>query len=80
MKKYSIKPNKNQIQIMRLFWKMLKREELIFINKICDLERTMIDKTGIQELEFFRADGEYVGIGNMSRTMKLISDTDLDKN
>ncbi len=36
------------------------------------LEDRMQDETGIDDLEFFKCDGEYCGIGNISRTMKLI--------
>jgi hypothetical protein len=78
-KTYTLKPTKKQLKIMSLYFKMLEQEEIIFFNRVCDLEREMIDKTGIQELEFFRCDGEFVGIGNLDRTMQLISGEILEK-
>jgi hypothetical protein len=35
------------------------------------LEKKMKKETGISDIEFFWADGAVVGIGNVSKTMKL---------
>jgi len=35
--------------------------------------------TGIKGIEFFWCDGEIAGIGNMSRTLPLIHDTELEE-
>lgn len=79
MKKYSLKPTKKQLEVIKLYWAMLQQEELRFLNRVYELERDMVNKTGIQELEFFRCDGDYVGIGNIDRTMKLIQQEELEK-
>lgn len=33
----------------------------------------------IDDLEFFKSDNGYCGIGNSSRTIKLLHDTELEK-
>ena len=37
-----------------------------------DIEKKMAKETGIEDIEFFFCDGDLAGIGNTSRTMKLI--------
>lgn len=77
MKKYPLKPSKKQLGIMSLYFKILEQEEIIFLNKVCYLERKMSKETGIEGLEFFRFDGEFIGVGNVSRTLKLIQADEL---
>lgn len=71
-KGYSIKPTKEQLEIMKKFWKQMCEERDTFYNVISALEDSMSVETRIDGLEFFSVDGEYVGIGNDERTMKLI--------
>ena len=54
------------------YWAMLEELEEDFYRKLYMLENKMRKETGIKDLEFFWADNEIVGIGNESRTMKLI--------
>lgn len=72
MKSYKIKPTKKQLAIMKLYWDMFQTEQAILWGKMAELEKGMSRETGIKDLEFFNSDGEFVGIGNGSRTMKLI--------
>lgn len=78
MKKYKIKPTKKQLAIMSLYWKMLKEEENLFWAALRRLENKMQYETGINDLEFFQADGGWLGIGTGSQTMKLIQGEELE--
>jgi hypothetical protein len=79
MKKKNLKPTKKQLWAMKLFWNMLKQEENIFYSKVSKLENSMAANTGIEDIEFFMVENEFVGIGNTSRTLKLIQQEELDK-
>jgi hypothetical protein len=65
-----LKPNKKQLEIMRLYFNMLEQEEIIFFSKVCELERKMCNKTGLNGLYFFNCDGEFVGIRNVATSEK----------
>lgn len=78
MKKYKIKPTKKQLDIMKDYWKRFQKRENYFYQDINKLENEMVKKTGIKGIEFFFAEyGGCVGIGNISRTMKLIHGEEL---
>lgn len=70
-KKYPFQPTEEQLKIMKYYWRMFRKEEILFNMRIRELEEKMSLLTGINDLEFFISDGEYVGIGNIERTMKL---------
>ena len=70
--KYKIKPTNKQLKIIKLYWKGLQGVLDTFYGTISQLEKAMEKETGIRGVEFFKSDGEYVGVGNGSRTMKLI--------
>jgi len=70
--KYSLKPNKKQLKAMKEGWKQLQKDEEKFWEMVQATEKWMQKETGITDLEFFKVDGEFVGIGNESRSMKLI--------
>jgi hypothetical protein len=74
-----IKPNKKQLDTLKLYWKMLQVEETLFYNRIAELEEGMSKTTGIKDLEFFQDEMNmgFVGIGNTSRTMKLLQQDQL---
>jgi len=72
--KYKIKPTKKQLKIIKAYWKRLRNLEDDFYDKLRILEYELEKKTGIKDIEFFKSDGEYVGVGNGSRTMKLIQE------
>ena len=68
------KSSKGKISKKKLkkYWDMLGELECEFHVKVIQLENLIRDELGIDDLEFFWADGEIVGIGNVSRTIKLI--------
>jgi len=71
-KKYPIKgPTR---KVLNKYWNALEILERRHFKKICDLEKKMAKETGVKDICFFRCDGEYVGIGNEARTMKLVQD------
>ena len=67
MKKINIPENK-----LKKYWQELTKIEGEFNSKIYKLEKKMAEETGIEDMEFFWCDNAIVGIGNVSRTMKLI--------
>jgi len=71
-KKYKTKaPNR---KILKKYWNALEILEGRHSKEIWDLEKKMAKETGIKDICFFSCDGEYVGIGNGSKTMKLVQD------
>jgi hypothetical protein len=72
MKNYKITPTKEQLRIIKAYWHKLLEIESEHYGRICELEAELSRETGIKELEFFKCDNEYVGIGNVERTMKLL--------
>ena len=71
--KYKIKPTKEQMKFIRSCWKELQRVEDLFFETVALLESQMELETGIKGIEFFRVDGEYVGVGNIDRTIALLN-------
>ena len=78
-KKYSVKPPEKQLNLMKLYWAMLGCEKTRFFAKVYELEKKMCEDTGIDDLEFFQVDNDFVGIGNLDRTMNLIHANELEK-
>jgi len=79
-KKYPIKPTEKQLNLMKLYWAMLGCEETRFFAKVYELEKKMCEDTEINDLEFFQVDNDFVGVGNIERTMALIQREQLEKN
>jgi len=61
-----------EIKKLKVFWKKLRKIEDEFNSDVNILEDLMQKAVGIEDLEFFYIDGDYCGIGNTSRTIKLI--------
>jgi hypothetical protein len=59
-------------EVLKPFWEELEVAENEFYEWVGRIEQNMARRTGIKDIEFFRNDGEYVGIGNTSRTLQLI--------
>ena len=81
MKQYKIKPTKKQLEVIKLYWKMLKAEQDKLWLRVGELERTMSKETGIVDLEFIQDSmfgGEWVGVGNVDRTMSLLQGETLE--
>jgi len=80
-RKYKIKPTDKQLEIIKLYWKMLCAEQDKLWMRIGELERKMSKETGIVDLEFIQDSmfgGEWVGVGNVDRTMGLLQREDLE--
>jgi len=54
------------------YFKELESAENIFSMLVNEIEQKMSKETGIKDIEFFFCDGYCAGIGNASKTMKLI--------
>jgi len=81
-KKYKIKPSRGQLKAMRKAWKDMQDFEGIFYMAIRLIEDTLAFKTGISDIEFVKDSmfgGEWIGIGNISRTMPLYQREQLEK-
>jgi len=79
-KTYTLKPTKKQLEVMKLYWEFLKDAESRFYKSVNFIEEDMRKVTGIKDAEFFMNEyGEFCGIGNISRTMKLIQREELEK-
>ena len=59
-------------KIPHKYWRRLQKIEDEFYKKLHNLEKQIQQETGIEDMEFFWVDNSIVGIGNMSRTVKLI--------
>jgi len=55
------------------YFKMLDEIDDIHYLAVMKLEALMKEESNIDDIEFFWVDGAIVGIGNESRTMKLIN-------
>lgn len=71
-KVYKVKPNRNQLKIIKEYWELFCEVYDEFYSKIRNLEEEMEMKTNIKGIEFFCSDGEWCGVGNADRTMALI--------
>ena len=79
MKKYKIKITPELIKKLKPYWKKLDKIKDDFFDQVTNLEIKMQKdkKIKIDDLEFFCVEGDYVGIGNVERTMKLIHSEEL---
>ena len=67
------------IKRLKPYWLKLERLEYEFLKKVDNLEKDMQKEIGINYLEFYCDDFGYSGIGNDSRTIKLIHGEQLRK-
>ncbi len=74
MKKLKVNTRKK----LKPYWTKLERLELNFFRKVEKLEKEMQKDIGIDDLEFY-CNGGYCGIGNTSRTIKLIHGHQLEE-
>lgn len=77
-RRYKINPTPKQLRIMKLYWAQFKDDQDVFFSLARSMEKAMSREIGIRGLEFIRCDGDYVGIGNGRRTMKLIQQEELE--
>ena len=64
---------------LKKWWKLYLFFEDEFCRQVQKIEEKMAKDTGIEDIEFFRSDDGIVGIGNTSRTIKLIQREELEK-
>ena len=80
-KKYKIKPTRKQLKVMRECWAQLKLDETAYYDTVRSNEVWMEKETGIKGIEFVRDEmmgGEWVGVGNGDRTMRLVQNKELE--
>ncbi len=78
-KKTQLFATKKQLKIMRKHWKLFQEIRGAFFKNVYNIETNMSKECGIENMEFFMVDNDYVGIGNGDRTMKLVHDTELQE-
>ena len=69
---------KEEIEKLKKYWKKLQVLEDEYFIKVHLLEKAMQRNLKIDDLEFFESDDGYCGIGNLSRTIKLIQADELE--
>jgi len=67
-----IKITRKLLRILKVYTKLHSRIEGEYHRRLAELEKMMEHETGIKGIEFYFCDGEFAGIGNAERTMKLI--------
>jgi hypothetical protein len=77
-KKYKLKPTRKQLLLIKEAWKRFQYIEECFYQSIGKLEDKIAKETGIKDIIFFNSDGDWCGIGNKSRSMKLLQREDLE--
>jgi len=75
----NIKVTKALIKKLKPYWESLKAMDDLYRTAVYGLEKKITKKIGIKGIEFFMGDNEYVGIGNVDRTMRLIFGQELEK-
>ena len=70
--KYKYPKTKKLIKQLKPFMKRYKEIEYEYYKQICILETEIQKLTKINGIEFIFGDGDFVGIGNLERTMQLI--------
>jgi hypothetical protein len=71
-------PDKKLKKKLTHWWGIYRMIEDEFWENIKETEKKMAKDTGIKDIEFFFNDGFAVGIGNSSRTIKLIQAEELE--
>jgi len=74
-----IKVTKKLIKKLRPYWTIMQNLQDLYFGSLGNVEKDMAKTIGIKDIEFFRCDGEIVGIGNLERTMRLIHGEELEK-
>lgn len=69
----------SQLKSCKRFWNQAREITELYYEAITNLEEKMAEETLIDDIEFFWVDGEIVGVGNESQTLKLVHDTQLDE-
>jgi len=80
-KKWKITPTKQQLGIMKHYWRIFQDTTDTYWRELSTIEKRMSQKTGIKDLEFIHDSMcmGWVGIGNGERTMRLLQREELEK-
>ncbi len=78
MKRYKIKLTLEILKKLKYWWKIYHCIEDEYWEAIKETEEKMAKDTGIEDIEFFHTEGMACGIGNISRTMKLVQENELE--
>ncbi len=78
MKHYKIKLTPKLLKKLKYWWKIYHCIEDEYWTSVGETEKKMAKDTGIEGIEFFHTEGMACGIGNVSRTMKLIHQEELE--
>ena len=70
-KHYKIKITPQLKKKFKYWWREFKIIHDKFYGEIFELEKRMAKDTGIKDIEFFKSDIDWAGIGNVSRTIPL---------
>jgi acyl-[acyl carrier protein]--UDP-N-acetylglucosamine O-acyltransferase len=70
---------KAQIKKLKPYWKAMRGLEDAFFQGVQEIEKKMQENLKIDDVEFFCVDGNYCGIGNVSKTINLIQSYELEK-
>jgi len=75
-----IKITRKLLSILKAYTKLYSKLEGEFHQKTYKLEKQMEKETGISEIEFFKCDGEFSGIGTPScpEKMELVHRAELE--
>lgn len=78
MHKYKIKISPQQLLKLKQWWSIYKMIEDDFWGQIKETEKKMAKDLKIKDIEFFFCDNECAGIGNTSKTLKLMQRDELE--
>jgi len=70
---------KKEVKKLKKYWNAFQSAQEEFESIVIDIEEDMQKDLNIDDLEFFKSDDGYCGIGNVSRTIKLIYNDELEK-
>ena len=70
---------KKQRKIFKAGWKQMASDYDYFLKLMRATQRWMRKESGIKDVEFFVIGEGIVGIGNISGTIKLLRDKDLER-
>ena len=59
------------LRTIREYEKELSKLETVFYKQVAQLEINMQKVTGIEDIEFFKVDGDYVGAGTPMKPKKM---------
>lgn len=68
-----------QVVDLKKAWKKMKQTEAKFLKDVDKIEKDLQEKVKIKDVEFFWFGGECHGIGNVSKTMEIVTSYNLEE-